>query len=303
MEITSTKKSLRDIAAEFCRDEYTDYIIYSKLAAIEFNERRRDVLSRLADVERRHYEFWRRYTPSFKPPITSMIYAYLLAFLRMLLGATFVIRLFERGEQKAVEKYREALGFAESEEEKRAIEAIIKDEEEHEELFIAQLDEAVVKYMSALVLGMADAIIEITGTHAGSLGTTSSTIITGAVGLVVGTSAAISMASASYLQTKHEVGKSPRVAALVTGFGYIVATALMSLPFFLIDNIFAAFAVSIVVSVLLALLFTFQGSVYTGTDFRRGFVQTVGLLLGVAVLAYILGDVLSAALGIRALIK
>lgn len=294
---------MEELAADFCEDEYTDYVIYKKLADVEPNRRRREVLLKLADVERGHYEFWRRFAPSFRPSLKSAVYAYLLAFLRLLFGATFVIKLFERGEGKAVEKYKMALDLMPSEEDKKAVEAIIRDEVEHEEFFVGQLDEAVVKYMSALVLGMADAIIEITGTHAGALGTTSSTIITGVVGLVVGSSAAISMASASYLQTKHETGKSPIAAALITGFGYVVAAALMSLPFFLMENILAAFAASVAVSVLLALAFTFQGSVYTGSDFRREFAQTIGLLLGVAALAYFMGDALSAAFGVRSLIK
>jgi VIT1/CCC1 family predicted Fe2+/Mn2+ transporter len=56
--------------------------------------------------------------------------------------------------------------------------------------------------MSFIVLGLADAIIEITCVHVGFLGVTSSTLIAGVAGLVVGFAASISMASAAYLQAK-----------------------------------------------------------------------------------------------------
>ncbi|MEL9990320.1 MAG: VIT1/CCC1 family protein [Thermoproteus sp.] len=295
--------SIRELAVDFADDEYTDYRVYSVLAGVEWNKARKDVLLRLAETERRHFDFWLKFAGGYRPTLRARLYPYLLAFLRLLFGATFAVKLLERGEEDAVEKYRKASELMESLEDKKALEEIIADEMSHEKDLIGQLDEAIVKYMSALVLGMADAIIEITGTHAGALGTTSSTLITGVVGLVVGVSAAISMASASYLQTKHEVGKSPTVAAVVTGVGYVVAASLMSLPYFLVDNIVLAFAASLLVSILLALMFTYQGSVYTDAEFLREFAQTVGLLLGVAALAYIMGDLLSAALGIKSLIK
>ncbi|MGB9630749.1 MAG: VIT1/CCC1 transporter family protein [Candidatus Methanodesulfokora sp.] len=294
---------LRRMATEFCHDEYADYIAYKRLVSIEFNKERKKKLEVIAKTEHDHFDFWKKYSFPFKPSLKSILYSYFLMLLRLIFGVTFAIKLLERGEEKAVERYRTALDLMQTEEDKKAVERIIQDELEHERYFVSQLDEVIVKYMSALVLGLADAIIEITGTHAGTLGTTNSTIITGAVGLVVGISAAISMASASYLQTKHETGKSPTIAALITGSGYILAVALMSLPYFILNNILLAFVISIAISILLVMIFTFQGSVYTNSSFIVDFLQTVGLVLGVALLAYFLGDILSATLGIRGLIK
>ena len=304
MEISPKKEQfeLRRMATEFCYDEYADYIAYKRLVSIEFNKERKKKLELIAKTEYDHFNFWRKYT-TFKPSFKSILYSYFLVLLRLIFGVTFVIKLLERGEDKAVERYRTVLDLIQTEEDRRVVERIIQDELDHEQYFVSQLDEIIVKYMSALVLGLADAIIEITGTHAGTLGTTSSTIITGAVGLVVGISAAISMASASYLQTKHEMGKSPTMAALITGSGYILAVALMSLPYFVISNIVLAFVASIAISILLVMIFTFQGSVYTNSSFIMDFLQTVGLVLGVALLAYFLGDILSAVLGIKELIK
>ncbi|MEM1598458.1 MAG: VIT1/CCC1 family protein [Pyrobaculum sp.] len=296
MEATSTSDLVR-VAREAALDEYREYLTYSLLARVERNASRRAVLSALAEQELRHFRFWSRFA-AVSPPRRLRAYAWFMAFLRLLMGVTFVAKLMERGEEEAIRRYRSVeplLSGADVEELRR----IIRDEEEHERALIAQLDETIVKYMGALVLGLADAIIEITGAHAGALGTTNSTIVAGVIGLIVGIGASISMASASFLQTKHEVGKSPTVAALVTGVGYMVAVALMSLPYFLTHDIYHAFAASIAVGVVLTFVLTFQAAVYAEKDFKFEFLQTVGLLLGTALLTYLAGRWLGALFGIE----
>ena len=285
---------------EAALDEYKEYVTYSALARAERNPRRRAVLERLAEQELEHFRFWNKFA-GVAPPGWFRLYAYFMVFVRLVLGATFVAKLLERGESSAIARYRSVLPHL-SGEDREALLKIIADEEEHEGVLIAQLDEAVVKYMGALVLGLADAIIEITGAHAGTLGTTDSTVVAGVIGLIVGVGAAISMASASYLQAKHEVGKSPGVAALATGLSYIAAVALLSLPYFLLHNVYLAFATSIAVGVFLAFLLTFQGAVYADRDFKFEFLQTVGLLLGTAFLTYLLGDWLGSVFGVKKLV-
>ncbi|MGC8970003.1 MAG: rubrerythrin family protein [Conexivisphaera sp.] len=284
-------------AREFALKEFQEYVVYSWLARVERDPRRRRLLESLAAQERGHYEFWNR-QESAEPGAAIYLRAALLVLLRLIFGVTFVGKLMERGERDIVGDYSE-MASRMGGEDRRILEAIIEDERSHEAEMLAQVDETIVRYMGALVLGLADAIIEITGAHAGTLGTTDDTLIAGVIGLIVGVSASISMASASYLQAKHETGKSPRTAAAVTGAGYMGAVALMSLPYFLTRAIYLAFAASVSIGILLALMLTFQGSVYSGADFRREFVQTALLLLGTATLSYVLGYVIGGALGIR----
>lgn len=294
-EVGSSSKLVAKMAA---LDEYKDYVVYRALARVERNPQRRVVLEKLAEQEWRHFEFWSE-VAEVKPAAWRVgLYAYLLVLLRFLLGVTFVVKLLERNEREVIARYRSVERLFVGERLER-LRRIIEEEESHEEAFIAQLDETLVKYMGALVLGLADAIVEITAAHAGALGSTNSTIVAGVVGLIVGVGASISMASASFLQTKHEVGKSPVVAALVTGVGYMVAVAFMSLPFFLTHDIYVAFVASIAVAIALAFVLTFQAAVYAGRDFRFEFIQTVGLLLGTAMFTYLLGKWLGGLFGIE----
>ncbi|MEZ0319455.1 MAG: VIT1/CCC1 family protein [Pyrobaculum sp.] len=300
MEVNSTS-NLVQVAREAALDEYKDYLVYRLLARVERNASRRAVLSALAEEELSHFRFWSRFV-SVSPPWWFRLYAWALAFFRLLMGATFVAKFLERGEADAVRRYKSVeplLSGSDAEELRR----IIEDEERHEQALIAQLDETIVKYMGALVLGLADAIIEITGAHAGALGTTNSTVVAGVIGLIVGIGASIAMSSASFLQTKHEVGRSPVVAALVTGVGYMVAVVLMSLPYFLTHDIYHAFAASIAVGVVLTFVLTFQAAVYADRDFKFEFLQTVGLLLGTALLTYFVGVWLGSLFGIEQMFR
>ena len=282
-------------------DEFREYVVYSTLARMERGAGRRRVLEALAAQEFEHFKFWGRFA-AVRPSMWRVrLYVFFMVFLRLLFGVTFVAKLLERGEKEAIARYRSVEPLL-SGEDLRRLRGIIKDEEEHEKALIAQIDETVVKYMGALVLGLADAIIEITGAHAGTLGTTNNTTVAGVIGLIVGVGAAISMASASYLQTKHETGRSPAVAALVTGVGYVFAVVLLSLPYFLTHDIYLAFAASIAVGVVLTFVFTFQAAVYAEKDFKFEFLQTVGLLLGTAFLTYLLGEWLGGVFGIRGLL-
>ncbi len=300
MEVVSSSK-LVEVAREAALDEFREYVVYNTLARMERRADKRRVLEALAAQELEHFKFWSRFA-AVRPSMWRLrLYAFFMAFLRLLFGVTFVAKLMERGEKETIARYRSVEPLL-SGEDLRRLHGIIKDEERHEEALIAQIDETVVKYMGALVLGLADAIIEITGAHAGALGTTNNTTVAGVIGLIVGVGAAISMASASYLQTKHEVGKSPTVAAFVTGFGYIFAVALMSLPYFLTHDIYMAFAASILVGILLTFILTFQAAVYAEKDFKFEFIQTVGLLLGTAVLTYLIGEWLGGVFGIRDLL-
>jgi len=297
VEVNSNKNEFLAEIERFALDEYKEFLVYTKLASIERNPWRRDLLSKLAKQEEEHHLFWRKFV-EVNIPKHYVLSAYLLILLRYIFGIVFVAKLLERHEKHAIDKYRKFLDKLEGED-RIMLEKIIKDEEIHESGLISQIDETIVKYMGALVLGLSDAIIEITGAHAGALGTTNSTILAGVIGIIVGGSAAISMASASYLQAKHETGKSPMITAAVTGIGYAAAVLLMSLPYFLLHDVMTAFFASVLIAVALAFAFTFQGSIYADRDFKPEFAQTVGLLLGTALLAYFLGDVLGSYFNIR----
>jgi VIT1/CCC1 family predicted Fe2+/Mn2+ transporter len=284
-------------AEKYRRAEHTDHILYAELARTEKDPSRRDLLKQLSSKEEDHYEFWNRLSPG-KTPTISRFYLRLILLARTLFGLTFTLKLLERREEKTIKEYKELIPtFPENE--KPYLESMIRDEEEHESGFIAQLNERVVSYMSFIVLGLADAIVEITGVHAGFLGVTSSTLIAGIAGMVVGFAAAISMASAAYLQAKSDLTRSPNISALTTGTAYLSAVVLLALPYFLTKNMLYAFGSSVIVAILLVASFTLYGSVLNEKSFKKEFGLTTALTLGTALGTFLFGDFIGRLFGVQ----
>ncbi|MBE9391515.1 rubrerythrin family protein [Fervidicoccus fontis] len=288
-------------AREFCEQEYEDSMLYAYIASKEKDENRGKILEAIAKDEEGHYKFWKKlYGKDCKTESINSKMLFFL-FLRKLFGITFTLKYLENKEKKAIESYKKMLSELKGED-AQVLMKIIQDEEIHEKTEIQSLDEKVVRYMSFIILGLADAIVEINGVHAGFLGVTESTIVTGIAGMVVGVSAAISMASAAYLQAKHEAGKSPRTSALMTGLAYISAVSVLALPYFLIRKMLTAFLVSISIAILMIASFTYYGSTLQEKDFKREFIESTLLMLGTAFVTYFFGDLLGTAFGIRGIL-
>ncbi|MCE4614254.1 MAG: VIT1/CCC1 family protein [Desulfurococcales archaeon] len=283
---------------EFCIDEYRDHIVYKTLARREKDIDRRKILEKLSEEEYKHYLFWKKVIGGECRARIGTSYLWIVTLSRIILGLTFTLKMLERGEEKTIAEYRGYLSNLGGEE-RQKLEEIIKDEETHESSLMSQINEAVVRYMSFIVLGLADAIVEITGVHAGFLGVTSSTTVAGIAGLVVGFSAAISMASAAYLQAKHDFEKNPISSALVTGFSYISAVVVLASPYFTTHNMLIAFLVSVSFAITLIATFTFYGSVVFDKKFLREFIESTGLMLGTAFSAYFFGEILGVYFGVR----
>jgi len=285
------------LARKFCVEEYKDYLVYSYLASRERDPRVREVLEGLARQELDHYRFWRDLVGECEARV-SPLYLKLVGAMRRLLGATFTLRWLERHEEEVIAEYRRFLDHLEGPARER-LKEIIREEEEHEEKLLSSIDERIVKYIGFIALGLADAIVEITGVHAGVLGAAQSTLYAGVTGLIVGFSAAISMASAAYLQAKQEAGRNPVSSALATGAAYIAAVVLLAIPYFVTHSMLIAFTASVLVGVALIAFFTYYSSVIGGRPFLREFLESTGLMLGTAFGSYLFGEALGSYFGIR----
>jgi VIT1/CCC1 family predicted Fe2+/Mn2+ transporter len=272
------------------QNELTEHIIYRKLAAREKNPENKALLEKLSFQEKTHHDFWKELAGDGKEikPRAMGIWGTIL--LRDVLGVTFITKFLELHEKGAVAEYQKMLPAIPASRAERFRE-IIKDEEFHERSFIAQLKEKRIAYIGFIVLGLADAIVEITGTHAGFLGVTGSTLIAGVSGVIVGFAAAISMASASYLQAKQDTEKSPLTSAFATGISYLCSVICLALPYFLIRTMLVAFVTSTSVGILLIAGFTFYGAIVFDRKFWGEFGEAVALMLGTAGATFFVGTI------------
>lgn len=263
------------------RNEITEHHVYARLARILGSENRA-VLEKMAEHELRHYHIWRKYTQQDVAPDRRIVWLYYL--LSRMLGFTFGAKLLERWERRDQYCYEQLQAQIPEA-------AMIRQEEcGHEAALLRMLDERKLHYASSMVLGLSDALVELTGALAGLTLALQNTQLVALASLMTGIAAALSMAASEYLSTKAETtDKNPLRAAVYTGSAYLLTVLLLILPYLLLENPFAALAVTLVSAVVIIALFNFYVSVAKETPFRRRFIEMAVLCLGVAVVSFVLG--------------
>ncbi len=277
----------------FSRNEITEHYIYLRLAAREKSEANRQVLQTLATDEKRHYDLIRQETGIAQPPDRMKIFWY--SFLACTLGLTFAIKLMESGEHHASGSYRAFTEYPQ-------IAQLAAEEDAHEGKLIGLINEERLSYMSSVILGLSDALVEFTGALAGFTLALSDSKLIALTGAITGIAAALSMASSEYLSSKTEKdsGKHPLKAAVYTGGAYVITVTLLVAPFACLTNVFAALGVMLLFALLLIAGFMFYYAVARGESFKHRFIEMTCLSFGVAAVSFFIGFALKTFTGIEA---
>jgi VIT1/CCC1 family predicted Fe2+/Mn2+ transporter len=282
---------IRQIAV-FQRNEITEHHIYKKLSRRVKGVKNRRILTQIADDELRHYEVWKRYTGKDIPP--SRLRIWFFSMVSLLFGFTFGIKLMEAGEQKAHDAYGRMSGSL------TEVNSIVSDEEEHEQALITLLDEERLKYTGSIVLGLNDALVELTGALAGLTFALQNTRIVALTAMITGFAAALSMAASEYLSTKSEPGtKSPYKASFYTGLAYIIAVTVLILPYLFFQNMYICLTLAFVGAFVIIALFNYYISVAQGEPFRSRFLEMAGLIVVVAGISFAAGLVIRSVFGVN----
>ena len=272
--------------------ELTEYHIYRYLARVEKSPSNKEILERIADDELRHHDVLKTHTKETVSPDRVKIVFYQI--LARVMGITFTLRLMESKEGLAQKSYSQAASNL------PGLQALEKDEYRHEQALISLLDEERLRYASSVVLGLNDALVELTGALAGFTLALQNTQLIALVGLVTGISASLSMAASEYLSTKtdEDSGKSPIKASIYTGIAYVLAVVALILPYLLLHNPFGALAWTLVNALLLILVFTYYLSVAKNTPFTKSYLEMAGISMGVAAVSFGLGFVIKTFIGV-----
>ncbi len=270
--------------------ELTEYHIYTAIAQRMKNDKNSQIIARIGKEELAHAKIWKSYTGVEAKP--KMLKVKWFSFLNMIFGFTFAIKLMERGENRATISYHEIA--------KEAPEAykVAQEEVEHENALIALLDEERLQYVGSMVLGLNDALVELTGTLAGLTFALRDSKLIALSGLITGISATLSMMSSEYLSSRSDGAKHPFKSAGYTGIMYVVAVALMTLPYILLSNYILALGVLLVTVILIILVFTYYVSVAKDLPFKKRFFEMVTISMSVALVSFLIGMVVKQFLGI-----
>lgn len=275
-------KDVKRVILAAQKNEITEHYIYRRLAQSIKNPNNRDVLGRISIEELKHYDFWREYTHKDVKPSRLRIWKYFL--ISKIFGVTFGIKLMEKGEERAkvtCEKISKQIPEASS---------IIEDEDLHEKELVSLIDEEKLRYVSSMVLGLNDALVELTGALAGFTLAFQEARLVAVTGLITGIAGALSMATSEYLSTKSEGdSKSPLKAAAYTGITYIFTVLFLILPYIFLAEIYACISLTLINAVILIFLFTFYVSVAKDLPFKRRFLEIIMISFGIACLTFFIG--------------
>ncbi len=266
--------------------------LYERIAGFVRKEADRKTLLDIAQEERSHARVFAGYAGA-EPRVRRLrVGGY--ALLARLLGYTFTLKLLENGEDRSIAAYSAPL---------RAVPemgAFLEEEKRHEDALVGILDEERLKYVGDIVLGMNDALVELTGALAGYTLAMRNTGMIAMAGLITGISATLSMASSGFLSAREAGEKDAVKSSMYTGVAYLITVAILIAPYLIApaDGYFGALAAMLVLALMIIAAFNFYVGVAKDRPFRKGFLGMAMISLGVAGICFLVGIVVKSVLGI-----
>ena len=271
------------------RNETTEAAVYARLAQLEKNPKNKEILSRISADEATHARIISDILGCEVQP--SAFKTAWIVFCARTFGVTFTLKLMERGENTASKTYRQI------HETYPVLASIAEDEDRHETELIGMLDDERLNNMGAIVLGLNDALVELTGALAGFTFALGQPGKIAKLGLITGFAAAMSMAASAFLSAradqdgneKDAADNSALKTACYTGFAYILTVFLLVAPYAILSNATLALVSMLLAAFGIIAFFNFYLSVARGTSFLRGFSVMAAISSVVALISYAFG--------------
>jgi vacuolar iron transporter family protein len=273
------------------KNEITEHHIYHLLSNKTKSKHNKEVLEHIAKDELGHYNYWKKLSKKEVHPDKFKIFIFTL--IAKIFGLAFTLKLMESGEKTAKKAYKKLGNY-------HGVKRIIHDEYVHEKDILRMLREERIEYASSTVLGLNDALVELTGALAGLTLALQNSVLVATSGLIIGVAASLSMAASEYLSSKEEKNKCPVKSAFYTGTAYILTVILLILPYFIFDNIYTSLFVMVLVGILIVATYTFYMSIAKEQKFWPKFIQMVSISLTVALISFIVGVLVRGYFGIEA---
>ena len=282
-----------DIFKKMQQKELTESFIYFEIAKHAKGAENKATLSRLGHEERVHYEIWKKYTGTEMKPERLKVLKYKL--LAIVFGFTFAVKLMENGEENAQSEYQLL------EDEVPESVSIRAQEVEHEQALISMLDEERLQYVGSMVLGLNDALVELTGSLAGFTFAMQNTRLIALSGLIIGISATFSMASSEFLAARSEGRSDALKSCMYTGIAYLITVILLILPYLILgnENYILALMLMLATVIFIIAAFTYYTSVAQDEPFKSRFLEMATISISVAVLSFVVGILAKKFLGVE----
>lgn len=262
---------IQKILLRIQQSEMTEAAAYHAMADAIKDEHNREALARVADEIASQAKALETYTNKQLAADERKVKRY--ARMARIFGFTFAAKLMDRRKIKFVNHSKRLLS------EMPEVEKMQADEQKRDDELFALLNEKRLSYVGAMILGMNDAIVEITGTLAGLTLAMQNTRLIALSGLITGVAAK---------------------SGLMTGGAYFITVVILLLPYLILDDkmYLLAMGIMLVLVVLILAGFNFYTSVARDVSFGKNFGQMCAISLGVAALSFVLGYAVRTFLGV-----
>lgn len=150
------------------------------------------------------------------------------------------------------------------------------------------------------MLGLNDALVELTGSIAGLTFAMASTRLVALSGIITGVSATLSMAASNYLAERVDGNPNALKSSIYTGIAYLVTVVFLMAPYLILppDMYVAALVTMLVTVIVIIFFFNYYISVAKSLPFARRFGEMACISLGVALISFVIGILVKEFLGI-----
>lgn len=287
-------KKIQKLLLEIQRDEIESRDIYNFLAVRQKNKKNRKILESIAKDEAGHYEMLKKITN--KEVKVRKFRVIFYVWISRMFGLTFGLKLMELWEVQAQWSYKALKSdFPE-------VKKILEDEEKHEHDLINMLHEEKLSYMWSVVLGLNDALVELTWALAGFTFAIQNSRTIALIGMITGISASFSMAASEFLSQRQEDGadlKEALISSAYTGVAYIGTVIFLIAPYLLIKNPFHALAATLITALCIIAAFNFYISIAKDYVFKKRFAEMAFISLWVAIISFWIGWFVKTFLGLE----
>jgi len=284
--------SLKDKLVKIQEKEITEYNVYRRVSESTKGQNSK-ILKQISEDELRHYNEWKEYTHTEVNPDRLVVLKYLI--ISKIFGIMFMMKLLEGNEEKAQTNYSKIA--------KELPEAnkILADEVKHEKLLIEMIDEKRLNYLSSIISGLNDALIELAGELAGFTFALQNTSLIGFAGLIAGIAQFLSSSASEielFLTERNVENKEAIKKSVFEGSIYLVTVFFLIIPFFFTPNAFLAMGISAFNSFLIIIFFTYYVSIVKELSLKKMFSITVLVTLGIGTLSFIIGWIVKTVLNL-----
>lgn len=313
------------VSPEFARqmilDELFDLSLYKRFREISGPELH-PTLDELIKVENGHLGFWQEL---FKVEISELNFARrlkleMIVLVCRLFGAPAIDLILEAIEVYGIRKYLTLWKQNKDNPMGKAVQGILKDEFEHEDVIVGRLKDRIINpdRIRNIFLGLNDGMVEILGAVAGFFASFGQNALVLLAGLTTAVAGSLSMAAGAYVavssenevrQTQEEkarfleggTGEEPRTepairSAAIVGVSYFIGASFPLLPVIFgahtaLWSILTAGTIIILVSMVLAFL--------SGMDVKRRALTNLVIITVAAGVTYLIGMLVRNLLGIE----